>query len=448
MAGDGPARMLGTVGRAGAARVEGRRSPAIRTRLYAGPMAQRTTSWHLDGLDISDHVLDVPWDHDQPEGRTIEVFARVVATADGGGRPYLLFLQGGPGQESPRPSVTPSNPSWLDRALRDYRVVLLDQRGTGRSTPYGGSAVDPAADAEYLTRFRADAIVRDSEMLRQHLGAERWSLLGQSFGGFCSLHYLSTAAESLREVLVTGGLPPVGRPPEEVYAATYARMRALTERHYARFPGDRDRLRAAIGLAERGELRLLDGTAVSPRRLQGLGQQLGMDGGSVALHYLLERDPTSPAFAADLHGLAAFSGRNPLYAVIHESSYADGHPTRWAAERTMPDDVRADPTLLTGEHVFDWQFAEFPDLAPYREVAAILAEHRWPRLYDADVLSTVDVPVAAAVYADDPYVDRSFSEETAALLPNARTWVNDHLHNALRVSGDEVLGRLIEMVRR
>src|SRR5690606_8048430 len=196
---------------------------------------------------------------------------------DGRDRPFLLFLQGGPGQESPRPTVKPANPSWLNRALRDYRVVLLDQRGTGRSTPYGGAVVDPAADAEYLTRFRADAIVRDAELLRQHLGADRWSLLGQSFGGFCSLHYLSTAADSLREVLTTGGLPPVGRPPEEVYAATYARMRTLTERHYARFPGDRDRLRAAIGLAERGELRLLDGTAVSPRRLQGLGQQLGMD---------------------------------------------------------------------------------------------------------------------------------------------------------------------------
>lgn len=410
-------------------------------------MAHRTSTWHLDGLELTDHLLDVPWDHDDPDGRTIEVFARVVAADDGRDRPYLVFLQGGPGQESPRPSVTPSGPAWLNRALRDYRVVLLDQRGTGRSTPYGGTVTDPAADAAYLTRFRADAIVRDAELLREALGVQRWSLLGQSFGGFCSLHYLSTAAGSLTEVYVTGGLPPVGRPPEDVYAATHARMRTLVERHYATFPDDRARLRAVVERAERGEVRLLDGTPVAPRRLQGLGYQLGMDGGSLALHYLLERDPASPAFAADLHDLLPFSGRNPLYAVIHESSYADGHATRWAGDRMMPDDVRADPTLLTGEHVFAWHFADCPDLAPYREVAQILADHPWPRLYDPDALAAADVPVAAAVYADDPYVDRTFSEETAALLPDARLWVNDHLHNALRVAGEEVLDRLIGMVR-
>lgn len=143
-----------------------------------------------------------------------------------------------------------------------------------------------------------------------------------------------------------------------------------------------------------------------------------------------------------------FSGRNPLYAVIHESSYADGYATRWSAERTMPDDVRADPTLLTGEHVFGWHFSECPDLAPYRQVADLLAEPAWPSLYDADALAAVDVPVAAAIYADDPYVERTFAEETAAILPNARTWVTDaHLHNALRVDGENVLGRLIELAR-
>src|SRR5690606_40529941 len=100
----------------------------------------------------------------------------------------------------------------------------------------------------YLTRFRADAIVRDAELLREALGVQRWSLLGQSFGGFCSLHYLSTAAGSLTEVYVTGGLPPVGRPPEDVYAATHARMRTLVERHYATFPDDRARDRKSTRL--------------------------------------------------------------------------------------------------------------------------------------------------------------------------------------------------------
>lgn len=263
-------------------------------------MAERTTSWQLHGLHLTDHVVDVPLDHTNPDGRTIEVFARVVAADGGTDRPFLVYLQGGPGQESPRPSVTPSNPSWLKRALQDYRVVLLDQRGTGLSTPYGGAPTDPAADAEYLSHFRADAIVADAEALRQHLGARRWSLLGQSFGGFCSLHYLSRHPERLSEVYITGGLPPVGRHPDEVYAATYARMRTLTDRHFARFPGDRDRLSTAVAAAGAGTIRMADGAPVSARRLQGLGYQLGMDGGSDALHYLLERPwrrrPSSPTW--------------------------------------------------------------------------------------------------------------------------------------------------------
>jgi pimeloyl-ACP methyl ester carboxylesterase len=63
--------------------------------------------------------------------------------------------------------------------------------------------------------------VRDLELIRAELSVERWSLLGQSFGAFTSLAYLSLAPEALREVLITGGLAPVtGRPVDEVYAAT------------------------------------------------------------------------------------------------------------------------------------------------------------------------------------------------------------------------------------
>ena len=83
---------------------------------------------------LVEHTLTVPLDHDRPGGATIEVFAREVAPSHGSDRPYLLFLQGGPGHEAPRPIRWPSAPAWLARALRDYRVIMLDQRGTGRST--------------------------------------------------------------------------------------------------------------------------------------------------------------------------------------------------------------------------------------------------------------------------------------------------------------------------
>ena len=87
------------------------------------------------GLVLVEHEFDVPLDHDRPDGERIVVFAREVADPDGRDRPFLVFLQGGPGFEADRPTRHPSAPGWLDRALRDFRVLMLDQRGTGRSTP-------------------------------------------------------------------------------------------------------------------------------------------------------------------------------------------------------------------------------------------------------------------------------------------------------------------------
>lgn len=402
----------------------------------------------LAGARLTEHRLQVPLDHARDGGETIEVFAREVAAHDGRDRPYLVFLQGGPGNEAPRPVARPAAPAWLGRALQDYRVLLLDQRGTGLSTPYGRPGDDPAADAQRLTHFRADAIVQDAECFREHLGVRTWSLLGQSFGGFCSLHYLSVAADSLREVFFTGGLPPVGRPADDVYSATFRATRRLNAAYARRFPGDRARLERLLDACDAGEVVGPDGEPVTRRLARCAGNQLGMDGGAEQLHFLLERDPASPAVGHDLTGLLPFGPRNPLYAVVHESSYADGGATRWSAARVQPDDFRGDSLLLTAEHLFPWHFEDVAGLRPYREVAALLAEHPWPALYDADVLGSVDVPCAAAVYADDPFVDRQLSEETAELLPGMRRWLTDeYLHNGLRTDGERILDRLIGLAR-
>ncbi len=170
-----------------------------------------TSTVHVPGLVLTDHEVTVPLDHASPDGEQITVFAREVADPDGRDKPFLVFLQGGPGSEAPRPTRHPTSPGWLDRALQDYRVLMFDQRGTGRSTPIGTlPGLTPQQQADHLAHFRADSIVRDAELVRQALGVDRWSVLGQSFGGFCSLTYLSFAPEGLREVFFTGGVPPVG----------------------------------------------------------------------------------------------------------------------------------------------------------------------------------------------------------------------------------------------
>ena len=401
-------------------------------------------------MRTTDHELEVPLDHDRPGGPAITVYAREVTAHGGDDRPYLVFLQGGPGSESPRPNPVDA-PGWMRRALRDHRLLLVDQRGTGRSSPIGHPDRIPGATdeekAHHLTHFRADAIVRDCELLREHLGVERWSLLGQSFGGFTAFTYLSTAARSLATVHVTGGIPPVAVPLEEVYAATYATMADKCERFYRRFPGDRDRMRAALDRAAAGELRLPSGAPLTPGLLRSVGSVLGGDGGTLRLHHLLELDPTSPAFAHDVAAMMPFKGRNPIYSLLQEACYADGFATRWAAHRTRPA-AYDDETLLTGEHIAPWHFEQTPELAPYAGIASALAEHEWPRLYDEAALRQADVPVAAAVYYDDAFVDRELSLRTAAMLPRCHTWItNEYEHSGLRTSNERVLDRLIEVAR-
>jgi pimeloyl-ACP methyl ester carboxylesterase len=399
-------------------------------------------SYRVPGLILTEHEFDVPLDHSAPGGARITVFAREVADPDGTERPLLVYFQGGPGYESPRPAGIPPGPGWLARALKDFRVLLLDQRGTGRSTPVG---VD--VTAEYLTHFRADAIVRDAELIREALGVERWSVLGQSYGGLCVTTYLSLAPERLAEAFVTGGLPPVGRPVDDVYTATWARTLERNRRYYERYPGDRDRVLALHEHLSQTDVRLPCGDRLTSRRLRQLGRDLGMSDGAECLHYILELPVGSPAFLHDVEAATPFA-RNPIYAVLHEASWADGGATRWSGERLVPPEYAEQPELFFGEHVFSWMFEDYGALAPLAGAAAALAEHEWPRLYDAERLRAVDVPVAAAIYADDPFVERVFSEETAALLPRARAWLtNEYDHDGVRQDGERVLGRLIDLAR-
>jgi pimeloyl-ACP methyl ester carboxylesterase len=398
------------------------------------------------GLVLVEHEFRVPLDHARPDGPTITVFAREVADPTGRDRPFLVFFQGGPGVEAPRPTGLPSSPGWLERALAEHRVLMLDQRGTGRSTPVdrppGGSAEEQAA---YLAHFRADSIVRDAEWIRRELGVDRWSILGQSFGGFCALSYLSIAPDGLAAAYITGGVPPVGRHPDEVYAATWARMRERTLHYYGRYPADRDRVRALHEHVATNDVRLPNGDRLTGRRLRTIGHGLGMSDGPENLHYLLELPPESRAFRHDVQDVPRFA-RNPLYAAVHEACYADGHATRWSAQRTMPPDFAEDVTLLGGEHMFPWMFDDYGELRELKAAADVLAEHSWPRLYDADRLRHNEVPVAAAVYADDPYVESAFSLETAALVTGMRVWLtNEYLHNGLRADGDHILGRLMDL---
>jgi pimeloyl-ACP methyl ester carboxylesterase len=422
-------------------------------------------SYRQPGTVLTDRTFTVPLDHAQPGGEQIQIFAREVVGADKASAdlPWLVFFQGGPGFGSPRPA---GREAWLDRALDDYRVLLLDQRGTASSSPVNrrtlaglGSA---QAQADYIALFRADSIVADAEVIRQEVtGGQPWSILGQSFGGFCAVCYLSQAPEGVREAFITGGLPGLDVTADDVYRATYPKVARKNAEHYQRYPMDVPRAKDIARRLAAGDVRLPNGAPLTVEAFQTFGQLLGASTGSHTLHYLLEEPFAGGDLSDDfLHRVGSqlsFSA-GPLYALVHEACYGQGGATNWAAQRVRAEfsafDAAAaldsdEPLLFTGEMIYPWMFENDPVLAPLGEAGEILAQRdSWPRLYDAERLRANEVPAAAAVYFDDMYVPVEFSVPTARTIRGLQPWVtNEYEHDGLRVSSGKVLDRLIAMVR-
>jgi proline iminopeptidase len=105
-----------------------------------------------------------------------------------GGKPAVV-VHGGPGS-----SLVGSRGRSFDPDR--YRIVLFDQRGCGRSTPH---ASDPATDMSVNT---TEHLLADMELLRTHLGIERWLLFGGSWGSTLILAYAERHPERVSEILI------------------------------------------------------------------------------------------------------------------------------------------------------------------------------------------------------------------------------------------------------
>jgi hypothetical protein len=115
-------------------------------------------------VGVIERFFDVPLSWDDPSGPQIQVFARnLVPAVDGkvdvkSDRPYMVYLQGGPGFE-----VNVLTYKEIATTIHDagYQTLWLDQRGTGLSTPISGELFEGKSDDEiatYLKNFRADSI--------------------------------------------------------------------------------------------------------------------------------------------------------------------------------------------------------------------------------------------------------------------------------------------------
>ncbi|MBJ7288310.1 prolyl aminopeptidase [Williamsia sp.] len=141
------------------------------------------------------------------------------------GKPVLL-VHGGPGSGYPPGGGRTFDP-------QRYRIVIFDQRGSGRSLPH---ASDPATSLEANTTWH---LVADMELIREHLGIERWMLQGGSWGSTLTLAYAQTHPERVSEILLVAVTTSSRRELDWLYRGV-ARF----------FPEEWDRFRAGAGVGE------------------------------------------------------------------------------------------------------------------------------------------------------------------------------------------------------
>lgn len=435
----------------------------------------RLSNYYLPGLFVEEYSIPVPlnWQGLRPgcdleHVQTIELFCRVVCAPEHvhDDLPLLVYLQGGPGGAGPRPLSAQSEP-WIQEAIKHFRVVLPDQRGTGRSSMIDGCSFADIGSAEqqagYLRSFLADSIVADFEHLRLTVfEGKNWLSLGQSYGGFLTLAYLSTYPEGLAACFTTGGIPPVSRHAREVYEHTFPRMKAKTQEFYRRYPQDQDKVAAIADYISETEVVLPTGDPLTVERFQSLGSSFGMKRSFEQLHWLLDTVfvggdgslPENGAVALSqsfLSGVEAATSSQPLYWPLQEFIYADGEcePISWSAQQvreTMPEfATTARPLLFTGEAIFPWMFEQERALKPFKKAVSILMQERsWPQIYNVSRLANNSVPLQAAVYYDDMYVDADLQLDTLSRVGNSHAWVtNEFEHDGIHMGN--VFSHLLEL---
>ena len=416
-------------------------------------------SYKNDNLLISEYNFSVPLDYDDISLGKINIFAREVRSNSSKSKslPYLVYFQGGPGYESPRPI---SNSGWIKRAIINYRVLLLDQRGTGRSTPINLELLtdDVNIGLKKAVCFRADSIVKDAEFIRKKLiGNTKWAILGQSFGGFCAVHYLSFYPDSLLEVFITGGLPPLNQNVDNIYRKTYPRVKNKNNIFYEIFPTAHENAKKIANIITSNQIKLPNNEILTIERFQLLGLMLGFSDGMGTLNYLMEtaiqNQYLAYNFLKNLQSLQTFD-TNPIFTILHEACYAENFSTKWSAYRIRSEFPEfnyseSDTFYFTGEMLYPWMLRQIHELRPYEKVSNLIADKKdWKKLYDKDNLNRNEVPVSAVIYTDDMYVDRDFSLSTCSEINKIRIWeTNLYHHNGLRSNGEIILDYLIKNLK-
>ena len=225
-------------------------------------------------------TVTVPEDRAKLGGRTIGLNVMVLRAKNTATLPPLFDIPGGPGL----PAVGPQSFYLGDGAVyRTHRdIVLVDQRGTGGSSPLNCPEID-ATESGYgpffppemvarcrqrlssqanLERYGTAEAIADLDAVRAALGYETIDLQGLSYGTNVSLRYIAAYPERVRAAVLLGTAPPDARPPQHHATAAQRAMSLLFQdcaadarcsRAYPDLSGD---MRRAIErLSRNGELR-------------------------------------------------------------------------------------------------------------------------------------------------------------------------------------------------
>lgn len=386
-------------------------------------------------------LFDVPEDSAAPDGRHIALHVAVIPALRSRDQADPLFvISGGPGQAASDFYLAMTQV--FGRIRRDHDIVLIDQRGTGRSNkldcPLPNDSdlteADPAQVRSHtekcLTALSGDprfyttsVAVNDMEAVRAALGYERLNLYGISYGTRVAQQYARRYASRVRSMVLDGVVPPTMALGPTIAIDAQAALDAI----FDRCAGSSECARAFPNLAStfqdlRTRLKRapLELTIADPLTSQPLALRFGAAELNGAVRMLTYSDETASTLPLLLHDAQANDRPAPLAAQfemvkrsmqnqlaygMHFSVVCTEDAPRWAAENVAREKLEA--TYIG---------------ADFMEVMQAICE-QWPRgvLHEdfAEPLRT-NIPVLALSGQLDPVTPPAYADRALEHLSNSR----------------------------
>ena len=399
-------------------------------------------SSRLVSIEARCATLRVPEDETRPGGRSLDLFvARVPAISGRKAPDPVLLIAGGPGMGTSE--MYPGVAQAFARLRRDRDIIIVDQRGTGRShalrcgddrdRDLGADTaaflaetrrcLDALSKAHDLRQFTTSVAVRDLERVRVALGVAQWNIYGVSYGSRVAQHYLRRHPARTRSVILDGVVPPgVALGPDIALDAQAAFDRILARcsrdatcaNRYGDSRADFEQVQARLRRAA-VSVALPDPTSGEPVRFDfgpaHLGAVLRLQSYAASTASLL---PLALHEAAERDNFTVLAGFYLMSANSLADSMAAGMHNSVVCTEDLPfvDAARIDRGKLAGTYIGAEQLDALQEICSY-----------WPRgPLDADFRKPLrsDVPVLLLSGGDDPVTPPANAERAMQGFTRAR----------------------------